>query len=61
MFNFSNYSNKSKYYIDEIKDETTAVAIEEFVGIKPKMHLFFPDENGEHKNQRSWIEMLLQQ
>ena len=43
MFDFSNYSTKSKYYnnsnklvIEKIKDVTGGVAIEEFVGLKPK-------------------------
>ena len=47
MFDFSNYSTKSKYYeylrklvIGKMKDETGDVAIEEFVGLKPKMYLF---------------------
>ena len=45
IFDFSNYSTKSKYYdnsnklaIGKMKDETGGVAIEEFVGLKPKMH-----------------------
>ena len=44
MFDFSNYSTKSKYYdnsnklvIGKMKDETGGVAIEEFGGLKPKM------------------------
>ena len=55
MFGFSNYSAKSKYYdnsnklvIGEMKDETGGVAIEEFVGLKPKMYSFLVD-NFEHK------------
>ena len=43
MFDFSNYSTKRKYYdnsnkllIGKMKDETPGVAIEEFVGLKPK-------------------------
>ena len=39
MFNFSNYSTKSKYHDDsdklaigKMKDETAGVAVEEFVG-----------------------------
>ena len=46
-FGFSNYSTKSKYYDDsnklvigKTKDETGGVAIEEFVGLKPKMYSF---------------------
>ena len=44
IFDFSNYSTKSKYYdnsnklvVGKMKDETAGVAIEEFVGLKPKM------------------------
>ena len=47
MFDFNNYSTKSKYYdnsnklvIGKMKDETAGVAIKEFVGLKPKIHLF---------------------
>ena len=43
MFDFSNYTTKSKYYdnsnklvIDKMKDEIGGVIIEEFVGLKPK-------------------------
>ena len=45
MFDFSNYSTKQKYYdnpsklvIEKKKDETGGVAMEEFVGLKPKMY-----------------------
>ena len=48
MFDFTNYSTKSKYYDDsnklvirKMKDETGRVAIEEFVRLNPKMHSFF--------------------
>ena len=48
MFDFSNYSAKSKYYdgsnklvLDKMKDETAGVTIKEFVGLKPKMYSFF--------------------
>ena len=58
MFNFSNYSTKSKYYhnsdklvIGKIKDETDGVVIEEFVGLKPKMYSFLVD-NSEHKKAK---------
>ena len=44
MFDFSNYSTKSKYYdnsnklvVGIVKDETAGVMIEEFVGLKSKM------------------------
>ena len=32
-----------------MKDETDGVAIEEFVGLKPKMHQFLADDNSEHE------------
>ena len=57
-FDFSNYSSKSKYYdnsnklvIGKMKDETGGVAIEELVGLKPKMYLFLGD-NSEHKKAK---------
>ena len=44
IFDFSNFSTKSKYYdnsnklvIEEMKDEIAGVAIKELVGLKPKM------------------------
>ena len=52
---FSNYSTKSKYgnsnklVVDKMKDEAAGVAIEEFVGLKPKMYLYLVDDNSEHK------------
>ena len=55
MFDSSNYLTKSKYYDDlkklvigKMKDETEGVAIEEFVGLKPKIYSFLVD-NSEHK------------
>ena len=57
-FSFSNYSTKSKYYDNsnkiphwKMKDETGGVAIEDFVGLKTKMHSFFRD-NSEHKKAK---------
>ena len=59
MFDFSNYSTKSKYYdnsnklvVGKIKDETTGVAIEEFVGLKPKMYSYLVNDNSEHKKAK---------
>ena len=56
MFDFSNYSTKSKYYdnsnklvIYKMKDETAGVAIEEFVGLKPKMYSYFVNYNSQRK------------
>ena len=47
IFDFSNYSTKSKYYdnssklvIETMKDEIGVVAIEEFVRLRPKMYSF---------------------
>ena len=58
MFYFSNYSNKSKYYdnsnklvIGKMKDETRGIAIEKFLGLKPKMYSFLV-ESSEHKKQK---------
>ena len=55
MFDFSNYSTKSKYYdnlnklvIGKMKVETGGVANEEFIGLKPKMYSCFVD-NYKHK------------
>ena len=52
MFDFSNYSTKSKCYDDsnklvigKMKDETGGVAIEELVGLKPKMYSFLVENN----------------
>ena len=46
MFDFCNYSTKSKYdnsnkfVVGKIKDETAGAAIEEFVRLKPKIFVF---------------------
>ena len=59
IFDFSNYLSKSKYYDDsnklvigKMKDETSGVAIEEFVGLKPKIYLFLVDDSNEHKKAK---------
>ena len=59
MFDYSNYSTKSKYYdnsnklvVDKMKDKTAGVAIEEFVGLKPKMHSYLVNDNSEHKKAK---------
>ena len=59
MFEFSNYSTQSKYYDDsnklvigKMKDRTSDVAIEEFVGLKPKMYLFLVDVSSKHKKSK---------
>ena len=68
MFDFSNYSTKSKHYddsnklvIDKMKDESGGAAIEEFVGLKAKMYSLLVDDNNEYKKAKGVIEMLLQQ
>ena len=35
-----------------MKDETTGVAIEEFVALKPKMYLYLVDDNSDHKKAK---------
>ena len=59
MFDFSNYSSKSKYYdnsnklaVGKIKDETVGVAIEKFVGLKPKMYSYLVDDNSAHRKSK---------
>ena len=59
MFGFSNYSTKSKYYNDsnklvvgKMKDETGGVAIEDILGLKPKMYSFLVVDNREHKKAK---------
>ena len=59
MFDFSKYSTKSKYYDDSNKlglrkmnNETGCIAIEELVGLKPKMYSFLVDDNSEHKKAK---------
>ena len=58
-FDFGNYSNKSKYYdnsnklvVGKMTDETAGVAIEEFVGLKPKMYSYLVDDKSEHKKAK---------
>ena len=68
MFDFSNYSTKSKYYdnskklvIGKVKDEIGRIVFEEFVGLRPKMYAFIVDnckykkEKGVNKNIISTI------
>ena len=50
MFDFSNYSTKSKQHDDsnklvigKIKDEIAGVAIEEFIGLKPTIYSYLVD------------------
>ena len=68
MFNFSNYSDYSKYYDDsnklvfgKMKGETAAIAIKDILPLKPKTYSFSVDDSREDKKQRMWIKVLLQQ
>ena len=60
MFEFINYSTKSKFYDDcntlvvgKMKDKTTSVSIKEFVGLKPKMYSFLVNDSSDHKKAKS--------
>ena len=46
------YVNSNTLVIGKMKDETGDVAIEEFVGLNPKLHSFLVD-NSEHKKVKS--------
>ena len=35
-----------------MKDESRGVAVEEFVGLKPKMYSFLVDDNSEHRKTK---------
>ena len=59
MFDFSNYSAKSKYYdnsnalvVGKMKDAKGSVAIEEFVGLEPKMFLILVSDSSEYKKAK---------
>ena len=65
MYDFGNYSGKPKYYddsnksvVDEIKDKTVGLPIEEFVGLKPKMYSFLVGNSMSIKKQKVWMKML---
>ena len=55
IYDFSNHDfcdDSNKLVIDKMKDETGGVAIEEFVGLKPKMYSYLVDDNSEHKKAK---------
>ena len=59
VFDFNNYSTNSKYYdnsnklvVGKMKNETARVAIEEFVGLNPKMYSYLVDDDSEHKKAK---------
>ena len=54
------YDNSNKSVIGKMKNETENVAIEEFVGLNPKMYSFLVD-NVIIKKRKASIKMLLQQ
>ena len=53
------YDDSNKLVIAKMKDETSNVAIEEFIGLKPKMHLFLVGNNSEYKKVNEYKEVLL--
>ena len=67
MFDFSNYSSKSKDYdnssklvVGKMKDETGAVAVKEFVVLMPKTCSFLVDDNIEHKKAKGVNENVVE-
>ena len=44
--------DSNKLVIGKMKDETTSVVIEEFVGLKPKMYSFLVDDNSKYKTAK---------
>ena len=46
------YDNSNKLVVGKMKDETAGVAIEGFVGLKPKMYSYFVDDDSEHKKRK---------
>ena len=59
MFDFSICLAKSKYYdnsnkvgVGKMKDGTASVAIGEFFGLNPKMHLYLVDDKSEYKKTK---------
>ena len=67
MFDFSNYSLQSKYYADSNKlivgkmtGEASGIAIEELVGLKPKMYSFFVYDGGENKKAKDMNENIVE-
>ena len=59
MFDFNNCSTKSKYYdnwnksvVGKIKDETSSIATEEFVGLNSKMYSLLVNDKSEYKRAK---------
>ena len=68
MFDFSDYSAKSKYYDEssklvfgKMKDETSGVSIEEIVRLKPTMYSFLAHDSSKHisKSVKSTYEIFI--
>ena len=51
-FNMKTCNFSNKLVIEKMKDETGGVAVEEFVGLKPKMYSFLVGDNSEHKKSK---------
>ena len=43
------YDNSNKLMVGKMENETAAVAIEDFAGLKPKMYSYLIDDNNKHK------------
>ena len=43
------YDNSNKIVVGKMKDETAGIAIDEFVGLKPKMYSYLINDNNDHK------------
>ena len=59
VFDSSNYSTTLKYYDNlnklvfvKMKDETTGVAIEEFIRLKPNEYSYLVEDNSEHRRAK---------
>ena len=59
LFDFINFSTKSKYYdnlnklvVGKMNDETASVAIDEFSSLRSKMYSHLVDDNNEHKKAK---------
>ena len=58
MFDFSNYSSKSKYYdpnplvVGQIKDEMDSIVIEGFDTLKSKMYLILLCDSSKYKKAK---------
>ena len=48
----SKYDNLNKLVVGKMKDETAGAAIEEFFGLKIKIHSSSIDDNREHKKAK---------